>query len=160
MFWSFLFLKQIPLSNGYKYPMLWGYRMRCSWIKRNKLAPNQNLSSEKAKIDRKFKKITYPSGWYHGWSRNAKRDRQMHATFLKQNDFYTPCTRWHVFLFSINVNKNENTNYFRCTAILFQKSYVVSNDKPTLSPAIRRKHWPVWTLCRKHKYITLGYGNW
>ena len=42
------------------------YRMRCSWIKRNKLAPNQNLTSEKAKIDRKFKKIAYPSGWHHG----------------------------------------------------------------------------------------------
>ena len=28
--------------------------------------------------------------------------------------------------------------------ILFQKSYVVSNGKPTLPPAIRRKHSPVW----------------
>ena len=28
-------------------------------------------------------------------------------------------------------------------AILFQKSYIVSNGKPTLPPAIRRKHWPV-----------------
>ena len=111
--WSFLFLKQIPLSNSHKYPMLWGYRMRCSWIKRNKLAPNQSLTSEKAKIDRKFKKITYPSGWHHGSSQNAKRDHQVHATFLKHNDFYTPCARWHVFLFSINVNKNESTNHFR-----------------------------------------------
>ena len=58
-----LLLKQIPLSNGYKYPMLWGYRMRCSWIKRNIWAPNKNLTSEKAKIDKQFKKITYPSGW-------------------------------------------------------------------------------------------------
>ena len=40
-----------------------------------------------------------------------KRDRQVHATFLKQKDFYTPCPRWHVFLFRINVNKNENTNH-------------------------------------------------
>ena len=31
--WSFLLLKQSPLSNGNKYPMLCGYRMRCSWIK-------------------------------------------------------------------------------------------------------------------------------
>ena len=50
----------------------------------------------------------------------------MHATFLKQNDFYTPSARWHVFLFSINVNKNENTNHFRQflmgAVILFQKS--------------------------------------
>ena len=30
-------------------------------------------------------------------------------------------------------------------AILFQKSYVVSNGKPTLPPAIRRKHWQVWS---------------
>ena len=104
-------LKQIPISNGYKYPVLWGYTMRCSWIKRNKLAPNQNLTNEKAKIDRKFKKITYPSGLHHGRSRNAKRE--VHATFLKQNDFYTSCARWHVFLFSINVYKNENTNHFR-----------------------------------------------
>ena len=58
--------KYIPLSNGYKYPMLWGYRMRCSWIKRSKLAQNQNLTNEKAKIDRKLKKITYPSGCHHG----------------------------------------------------------------------------------------------
>ena len=43
----------------------------------------------------------------------AKRDRQVHATFLKQNDFYTPCARCHVFLFSINVNKMKNTNHFR-----------------------------------------------
>ena len=113
MFRSFLFLKQILLSNGYKYPMLWGYRMRCSWIKRNKLAQKQILTNEKAKIDRKFKKITYPSGWHHRRSRNAKKDRQVHTTFLKHNDFYTPCARWHVFLFSINVNKNENTNRFR-----------------------------------------------
>ena len=42
-----------------------------------------------------------------------KWDRQVHATFLKQNDFYTPCATWHVFLFSINVYKNENTNHFR-----------------------------------------------
>ena len=66
-----------------------------------------------SEIDRKFKKIIYPSGRHHGWSRNAKRDRQVHATFLKQNDFYTPCARWHVFLLSINVYKNENTNQFR-----------------------------------------------
>ena len=46
--------------------MLWGYRMRCPWIKRNKLAPVQKLTNEKAKIDRKFAKITYPSGWHHG----------------------------------------------------------------------------------------------
>ena len=54
------------------------------------------------------------------------------------------------FLFSINVYKNENTNHFRKflmgAAILFQKSYVVSNGKPTLPPAIRRKHWPVWVF--------------
>ena len=105
-------LKQISLSNGYKYPMLWGYRIRCTWIKRNKLAPYQNLTSENVKNDRKFKKITSPSGWHQGWLRNAKRDRQVHATFLKQNDSYTPCARWHVFLFSINVSKNENTNSF------------------------------------------------
>ena len=97
----------------YKYPMLWCYRMRYSWIKRNKLAPNKHLINEKAKIDRNFKKITYPSGWHHGWSRNAKRDRQVHAAFLKQNNVFIPCARWHVFLFSINVNKNENTNHFR-----------------------------------------------
>ena len=111
--WSFLFLKQIPLSNGNKYPMLCGYRTRCSWIKAKKIAPNQNLTSEKANIDRKFKKIAYPSGWHHGLSRNTKGDRQVHATFLKQIDFYTPCARWHVFLFGINVYKNENTNHFR-----------------------------------------------
>ena len=29
-------------------------------------------------------------------------------------------------------------------AILFQKSYVVPNGRPTLPPAIRRKHWQVW----------------
>ena len=29
-------------------------------------------------------------------------------------------------------------------AILIQKSYIVSNGKPTSPPAIRRKHWPVW----------------
>ena len=131
MFWSILFLKQIPLSNGYK----------GLWVKRNKLAPNQNLTNEKAKIDRKFKQITYPSGWHHGWSRNAKRDHQVQATFLKQNDFYTLCARWHVFLFSINFNKNENMNHFRKfvmgAAILFQKSYVVSKGKPTLPPATR-----------------------
>ena len=28
-------------------------------------------------------------------------------------------------------------------AILFQKAYVVSDGKPTLPPASRRKHWPV-----------------
>ena len=33
------------------------------------------------------------------------RYRQMHATFLKQNDFYTPCARWYVFLFSINFTR-------------------------------------------------------
>ena len=47
-----------------------------------------------------------------------------------QNDFYTLCARWHVFLFSINVYKYENTNHFRYflmgAATLFQKSYVVS----------------------------------
>ena len=32
-------------------------------------------------------------------------------------------------------------------AILFQKSYVVSNGKPTLPPAIQRKHWPVCSRC-------------
>ena len=31
-------------------------------MKRNKLAPNQNLTNKKAKTDRKFKKITYSSG--------------------------------------------------------------------------------------------------
>ena len=35
--------------------------MRWSWIKRKKLVPNQNLTSEKAKTDRKYKKMTYPS---------------------------------------------------------------------------------------------------
>ena len=48
----------------------------------------------------------------------------MHATFLKQNDVYIPCARWHVFLFNINVYKNENTNHFRNfllgAAILFR----------------------------------------
>ena len=29
-------------------------------------------------------------------------------------------------------------------AISFHKSYVVSNSKPTLLPAIWHKHWPVW----------------
>ena len=57
----------------------------------------------KTKIDRKFKKITYPSGLPTRWSRNAKRDHQMQATFLKRNDCYTPCARWYIFLFSINV---------------------------------------------------------
>ena len=113
--------------------MLWGYMMTCSWIKQNKLAPNQNLISEKAKLDRKFTKITYPSGWHHGWSRNAKRDRHVHATFLKRNDCYTPCGRWHVFLLGIKVNKNQNTNHFRLffmgTAILYQKACVVSIGK-------------------------------
>ena len=33
MFYSFLFLKQIPLSNDYKYQMLLDYRMRCLWMK-------------------------------------------------------------------------------------------------------------------------------
>ena len=44
------------------------------------LDTNQNLTNEKVKIDRKFKKLTYPSGWHHGWSQNAKRDRQVHTT--------------------------------------------------------------------------------
>ena len=60
----------------------------------------------------------------------------MHATFLKQNDFYTQCAKWHVFLLSINVNKNENTNhflyFFKGAGILFQKAYEVSNGKPML----------------------------
>ena len=36
-------------------------------------------------------------------------------------------------------------------AILFQKFYVVSNGKPTLPPAIRRKHWPVWWMHERNK---------
>ena len=111
--WSFLFLKQIPLSKGNKYPMLWGYRMRCSWIKAKKITPNQNLTSEKAKIDRKFKKITYPSGWHHGWSKKNKNGSPSARHILETEWFYTPCARWHVFLFSMYVYKSENTNHFR-----------------------------------------------
>ena len=44
-------------------------------------------------------------------SGELKRDHQVHATFLKQNDFYTPCARWHVFLFSIYVNKTSAECY-------------------------------------------------
>ena len=39
-----------------------GYWMRCSWIKGKKLTPDQGLISENSKTDRKFKKISYPSG--------------------------------------------------------------------------------------------------
>ena len=144
MFWSFLFLKQIPLSNGCKYPMLWGYRMRCSWLKRNKLVPNQNLTNEKPKIDRKFKQNNLPFWIAPRMIAKCKRGSPSARLIFKQNDFCIPCIRWHVFLFSINVNKNENTNPFRLflmsAAILFQKSYVVTNGLPTLPPPIRRKH--------------------
>ena len=39
-----------------------------------------------------------------------------------------------------------SASFFMGPAILFQKSYVVSNGKPMLPPAIRRKHWPVCCL--------------
>ena len=40
--------------------------------------------------------------------------------------------------------KKKEKKFFMGAAILFQKVYVVSNGKPTLPPAIRRKHWPEW----------------
>ena len=42
----------------------------------------------------------------------CKKDRQVHATFLKQNDFLYSVCQMAYFSCSINVNKNENTNHF------------------------------------------------
>ena len=92
--------KQIPLSNGCTYPMLWGYRMKCSWIKRKKLAPNLKIwPSKRRKLTEKNKTITYPSGSPAQWLRNAKWDCQGQAAFLTHNDFCTPCASWYAFLF-------------------------------------------------------------
>ena len=46
---------------------------------------------------------------------------------LKQNDFYTPCAKWHVFLFSINVNKMK----IRTISASFSWALPFCSRKPT-----------------------------
>ena len=38
----------------------------------------------------------------------------VHAEYLKMIENYSPFGMLHVFLYSINTNKNENTNQIRC----------------------------------------------
>ena len=62
--------------------------------------------------------------------------------------FYTPCARWYDFMYSINLNRNQNTYHFRLFIMgavsLFQKACDVSNGKPALPSATRCKHWPAF----------------
>ena len=45
---------------------------------------------------------------------------------------------------AIYMYKSMKKKFFMGAAILFQKAFVVSNGKPMLAPAIRRKNWPEW----------------
>ena len=65
-------------------------------------------------IYKKSTKLTYPPDWYSNQFLNACINRQVHAEYLKMIEFYSPFGMRHVFLYSINTNKTENTYQIHC----------------------------------------------
>ena len=62
----------------------------------------------------KLKKMTYPLYRYSNLFLNAYLNRIIHAEYLKRIEFYSPLGILHVFLYSINTNKNEITYRIHC----------------------------------------------
>ena len=60
------------------------------------------------------KKNTYPLYRYSNLFLNAYLNRLIHAEYLKRIEFYSPLGIRHVFLYSINTNKNEITYHIGC----------------------------------------------
>ena len=57
--------------------------------------------------------LSYPLDRYSKLFLNAYINRHVNTGYLKMIYFYSPLGIWHVFLCSINTNKNVNTYHFR-----------------------------------------------
>ena len=71
-----------------------------------------------------------PPDQYSNKFLNACINHHVHVGYLKRIEFYSPLGIRHVFLCSINNNKNENTYHFRCQQVC-RRHFIPENRRMT-----------------------------
>ena len=125
VFFRFFLKTQVSLFNCYNVSMLWDQTLTHAWVKWKICTPDQNSMALKSVIYKKSTKMSFPPDRYSNKFLNACINHHVHVGYLKRIEFYSPLGIRHVFLCSINNNKNETLTTSavnRCVAaILFQK---------------------------------------
>ena len=102
--------------------------------------------------------MSLPPDRYSNKFLNAYINRHVHVGYLKMIEFYSPLGIRHVFLCSINNNKNENTYHFRCLQVC-RRHFIQKNRRMTYrqyaSIPAKRRTW-MYTLCKSVKMLRIG----
>ena len=130
VFFRFFLKTQVSLSNCYNVSMLWDQTLTRAWVKWKICTPDQNSMTWKSVIYKKSTKMSFPPDRYSNKFLNACINHHVHGGYLKRIELYSPLGIRHVFLCSINNNKNENTYQFRCQQVS-RRHFIPENRRMT-----------------------------